>query len=199
MTDEFNVSLETCLEKKIGFEAYFIMWCLYNSKEEDLLKYVEVCKQIPTEEFISLQEKGYLIIVPIYDDKGKLQIHFHSMKLTKSGKDLFEVADFNTLFEEFRTYYPKTGGKDRKLQLDLKRCRALYKKAISNDIDRHKLLCICAKLYYEEKQRTNGQDYLQLMATWLHQENYEGYMDEAIKISNNEYKITTNEGNVDRI
>lgn len=199
MLDEFNVSLETCLEKQMSFEAYFIIWCLYNSKEKELTSYVENCRKIPTEEFTSLKDKGYILITPIYNEEGKLQIHFHSIKLTKLGKEVFEIQSFNDLFEEFRTYYPKTGGKNRKLQLDLKRCRALYKKAINNDIDKHKLICLCARLYYEEKQRTNGQDYLQLMATWLHQENYEGYMEEAIKISSNDIKITNNEGNVSRI
>lgn len=200
MIDEFNVSLEACLEKKIGFEAYFILWCLYNSKEKELVSYTESCRRIPTEEFISLEEKGYITIVPIYNEEKKLQIHFHSIRLTKVGKELFEAQDFNSLFEEFKTYYPSTVGKaKRRLHTDLKRCRVLYKKIINNDVSKHKLMCLCARLYYEEKQRSGSETFMQNLPTWLHQENYEAYMDEAIKVTNNNFSAKSNEGNVDRI
>ncbi len=200
MIDEFNVSLETCLEKQMSFEAYFIIWSLYNSKEKELLSYVETCRKIPTEEFINLQEKGYLLIAPIYDQDKKLQVTFHGLKLTKLGKELFEKQDFNSLFEEFKACYPSTVGKaKRRLHTDLKRCKLLYKKIINDDISRHNLLCICAKLYFEEKQRSGSETFMQNLPTWLHQENYEAYMEEAMKISNSDNKTTKNEGNIDRI
>lgn len=181
MNEEFNVKIETLFINNLSFEGYFILWCLNYKDETKLLSYVKNCRKIPTEIFRLLESKGYISISKeLQDDK----ITYSSLKLLDQGKRLFNVQDFETLFNELRECYPKEAGKSgRKLHLDLKRCRALYKKIIGNDLDLHELICKCAKLYHTEKIRSNSEDYMQLLATWLHQQNYEQYIDEARKIS----------------
>jgi len=182
MKEEFNVSLKTLFEKQLSFEAYFIIWCLYNKQKQQLIEYVSTCRLIPTEEFEKLSEKGLISINRnnIIDNN----ITYESLSLTKNGKNVFEIDNFDILFNEFRKAYPsfvKDRFSRRPLHVDLKRCKNLYKKIINDSIETHNLLCRCAMLYHEEKKRSGSEMYMQNLATWLHQENYLPYMEEASK------------------
>ena len=85
-------------------------------------------------------------------------------------------------FGEFRKCYPlsvKSGNQVRRLQGNLKRCRQLYEKVLMETT--HEILCKCAELYTQEKYRTNSQMYIQNLETWLHQRNYEQYLEDIDK------------------
>lgn len=178
MNTKFNVDLNIIISNQISLEAYFILWCLFNKDEVTLLEYTRNCRKIPTEIFNLLEQQQLITIKKqqIQDNK----ITFNSLNITKQGSSLFEKHDFDKLFEELRESYPKVAGKTgRKLHQDLKRCKALYKKIINDDISLHKLICKCAIMYHQDKLKTGSEDYLQLLPTWLHQENYNQYIEDA--------------------
>lgn len=188
MKEEFNVSLKTLFEKQLGFEAYFILWCLYNKQKEQLIDYVAQCRKIPTEEFYKLKDKK---LITIGETNASLNspnvgvITYEHLKLTKLGLEVFELQNFDVLFNEFRNAYPSVVGDRftrRRLHTDLKRCKNLYKKIINDDIELHNKMCKCAMLYHEEKRRSGSEMYMQNLVTWLHQENYLPYMEEAGKV-----------------
>lgn len=194
MNNELNISFEEIVELQLSFEAYFILWSLYHNKKEYIHKYVEICRKIPTEDIRKLESEGYITI----DNSSIVNniITLNHLHLTAKGKQLFTLPDIDALFDEFRKYYPsRIGG--RSLHSDLKRCKALYKKIIGNSIDKHKLLCKCAALYIEEKKRSNSEKYIQLLPSWLHQENYKMYMDDAKKVS--EVELVEKESGLDDI
>lgn len=176
MKDDFNINIKTLIQNNLSFEAYFILYCLYNDSEMLLLEYTRNCRKIPTIIFTDLRDNNYISINEMLVDDNK--IIFKALNLTTKGKSVFVLLDTNKLFEEFRQIYPKSTPSGRKLHQNLKKCESLYSKIIGNDLDMHKILCKCAKLYVEEKIRTNGEDFYQLLQTWLNQENYKVYIDE---------------------
>lgn len=181
MKDKFNVNLDILVSNGLSFEGYFILWCLITNEESTLLNYTRNCRKIPTEIFNLLEQQQLITInrQQITDNN----ITYNSLKITQSGKQLFNVQDFDKMFEEFRQSYPtKAGISGRRLHLDLKRCKTLYKKIIGTDAKLHEAMCNCAKLYAIEKRRTNSEVYMQNLATWLHQENYTDYLEEAQKV-----------------
>jgi hypothetical protein len=181
MNEQFTVSLDTLLRNNLSFEAYFILWCLYNKQEGTITDYVENCGAISKTVWTKLQDKGYLSFTGEVE-----QITYNRLSISDKGISLFTLKDFDTIFAELREAYPshvKDGSTRRPLHTDLKRCKALYKKLIETDIEKHKLICKCALLYYNEKKRAGGEKYMQNLATWLHQQNYESYLDEAKNLS----------------
>ena len=184
MDTKFNVNLNTLVSNKLTFEGYFILWCLNINDENPLMEYVRNCRKIPTEIFNLLQQQNFITI-----EKRQLKdnkITFNSLNITQLGRNLFETPDFDVLFEELKQSYPKEVGNKlnkRRLHTDLKRCKVLYKKIINDDIDLHRNICKSAILYHQEKLKTGSEIYMQNLATWLHQENYNQYLEEA-KLSN---------------
>lgn len=182
MNNNFNVSLEAVVDNNLGFEAYFILWCLYNKQESKLYEYTQNCKKISLEEFTGLADKGLVVI----NDSSIVNKHITAsdLRLTEKANGLFELDNFEELFKELKQAYPswvKNGPSKRALHTDMKRCKSLYKKIIGDDIEMHKLICKCAKLYHQEKRRSNSEQFMQNLVTWLHQQNYEVYMEEAQK------------------
>lgn len=191
MNKKFNVDIELITSNKLSFEAYFILWCLNYKDKVSLLSYTRNCKKISTETFNQLEANNYITINrQIIQDN---QITFNSLTITNLGKDLFITTDFDSLFKELRDSYPKTAGRSgRKLHQDLGRCKTLYKKIINEDIELHKLICKAAKLYHNDKIKTNSEDYLQMLSTWLSQQNYELYLEDAKSIDYNSIEPQTN-------
>lgn len=193
MNQEFNVNFESLIFNKLTFEEYFILWCLHYKNDTLLLKYVQNCRQIPTEIFNKLENKHFILI---NRDLDSLEITFNSLKITNSGIDLFKIQSFDTQFKELRESYPMEVGNTRlkrRLHSDLKRCRTLYKKILDDNPSLHSLICKCARLYHEEKKRSNSEMYMQSFVTWLHQQNYEQYMQDAInenvETDDNNYEV----------
>ncbi len=181
-----NFDLNKLIQYKLSFEAWFILYCLNENNEKNLIEYVRSCRKIPTEIFYELEEKQLLFINKHLVVEGK--ISFSALKITVEGKDLFRIQDFDVLFKELRESYPeKVGVKPdiRRLHGDLRSCRELYKKLIKDDIKMHDLICKCAKLYYIEKKKSNSDLYMQNLVTWLRQENYKQYIEEAANLTLN--------------
>jgi len=180
MNTKFNIDLNILLGNQLTFEGYFILWCLNYKNETTLLEYIKECRKIPTEIFDLLEVQQLITIKRQQLINNK--ITFNSLEITKQGSNLFEVQDFDQLFEELKQSYPKEVGNKlnkRRLHTDLKRCKALYKKIINDDIELHKNICKSAIMYHQEKLKTNSEIYMQNLATWLHQENYNQYLEEA--------------------
>lgn len=177
MENKFKIDIDVLLENELNMEGYFILWCLFHKEELLLVTYVNKCRKIPTEIFDDLQERQLLTITRQTKDDN---ISYKMLAITSKGKTLFEVVNIDELFNKFREFYPKKAGtQGRALHLDLKRCKSLYKKIIGNKIEKHDLLCKCATLYHLEKQRLGSEVYMQNLASWLYQGNYEEYMHDA--------------------
>ncbi len=194
MTEEFTINIETLIINKLSFEAYFILWCLNFKNEALLLNYINSCRKIPTEIFNDLETRELITIDKTLVINNK--ITYSSLHINASGRNIFSIQNFDIMFEELRNSYPKEVGPDkRKLHLDLKRCKALYKKIIGTDTKLHTLICNCAKIHHNEKKRSNSEIYMQNLATWLFQKNYEQYFDDA----KNYNQITIEQSNMTSI
>ncbi len=184
MNDNLTINLSTLISSNLSLEAYLILWCLHTKNEELMLEYIRNCRKIPTEIFDLLEQQQYITIQrqQIKDNK----ITFNSLNITTLGKNLFTIKDIDRLFEELKQSYPATVGNKlnkRRLHTDLKRCKALYKKIINDDLELHENICKSAIMYHQEKLKTGSEIYMQNLATWLHQENYNQYLEEA-KLAN---------------
>ena len=64
----------------------------------------------------------------------------------------------------------------------MNRCRKLYKDTIRKDIDKHNLILKCIKLYIKDKKDGNSLEFIQALPAFLHQRNWEAYVEEANEI-----------------
>lgn len=181
----FEVNITTLIEKKLGFEAYFVLYCLFTNDYTLLSSYITNCKSIPTAIYEQIRTAGYVT----YDTKdGK--IYFELLSLTALGKSLFDNRNpiqAENQFDEFRKHYPssvKVPGRTvpRRLHGDLVRCRKIYKALMMETT--HDILCKAADLYHYEKQKSNSEHFMQDLATWLHQKNYQQYLEDIDKTTN---------------
>lgn len=180
-----QINFDKLIHNKLSFESWFIMYCLYNKNDKSLIDYVNNCRKIPTEMF-NLLEQQELITINRQLQKDNI-IGYSMLNITNKGKSLFDIIDFDRMFNELKECYPKEVGdklNKRRLHTDLKRCKVLYKKIINDDLELHNTICKAAKLYHQEKLKTNSEIYMQQLPTWLHQENYNQYLEEA-RLSNN--------------
>jgi hypothetical protein len=181
----FEVNINTLIEKKIGFEAYFVLYCLYTNDPVLLSSYIVNCKKLPTELYEKLSVDGY-VTYTMKDGK----IFFELLSLTALGKSLFanrNPKEADSQFDDFRKHYPssvKVPGRTvpRRLHSDLARCRKLYKALMMETT--HEILCKAADLYHYEKQKANSEHFMQDLATWLHQKNYQQYLEDINKTIN---------------
>lgn len=177
--NNYDVNIKTILESKLGFEAHFVLYCIHNKTKDLIVQYTNQCKKINTDIFKSLESDGYLNITTTDTDK----IYFELLSLTDKGQCL--IASVRTLtsekqFEEFKTFYPnkvKNGVEIRRLHGNLRKCKTSYEKLLLETS--HDILCKCAKLYHNEKIRSNSEIYMQNLETWLNQKNYLQYVDDV--------------------
>ena len=91
------------------------------------------------------------------------------------------------MFEELKNTYPKSikgpNGAKRVLHTDMARCRKLYKDTVKIDVSLHNLILKCIKLYIKDKKEGNSVEFIQALPAFLHQRNWEGYIDEAKEIN----------------
>ncbi len=196
MIIEFNIP--QLLELKLTFEEYFVLFCVKYGHKQTLLDYSKSINKVPTTTFSSLKERGFLDYVE--DEKGL--IYFEVLKIMETGEILFpKVSSFEVCFSEFRETYPKKFA-ERPLHTDKARCEKLYKDIIMGkkgvlDVEKHKLILKCVKLYVQSLTKTGKMTFIQAMPAFLNQRNYEAWEDEAQKISDVD-KIT-NDSNVDAV
>lgn len=205
----YQIDIKTLISLELGFEAYFVLYCLYKKDDSLMLSYIRSCKKINTEIFKELESNEYLKINYAKEDD---KIYFHNLILLDKGKLIFEQNQKNKVlpssellatddsgirkFDEFRNNYPKIIKKNgkifRRTHTNLKRCLRLYNEILSEGIT-HEDLCRCARLYIKEKKDTNSEEFIQLLETWLHKRIYETYIDEI------EHVITKDHNNFDII
>jgi len=177
MLIEFNVN--QLIVNKLTFEEYFLLFCIKYSHEGILISYVKNVSQYPDEVFEKLQEQGFLN----YARNENGDILFRSLKLGDKAVTLFPLNNqsFEVCFAELKQTYPKKFG-ERVLHLDNARCIELYKKAIINngvvDLEKHNLIIKCIKLEVEKRTNTGQLKFMQALPTYLHQKNWEPYIDE---------------------
>jgi hypothetical protein len=178
----FEINIDTLFEAKLGFEAYFILYCIHTKNKQLITTYTTQCKKIETNIFKQLQTDGYLDI----KNQSDHNIYFELLSLANKGIVLFSginsTFDLEKQFGEFRTCYPmvvKEGLKSRRLHTDLSRCKKLYETLLMETT--HDILCKCAKIYTAEKFKSNEQIYMQDLSTWLHQKNYLLYVEDVDK------------------
>lgn len=187
MLIEINMSL--LIANKLTLDEYFLLFCIKNSHKDVLLDYIRSTKPFSTEMFEELQEKAFLVYA--LDKEGL--ILFSSLKLGDKAVALFPKIDqtFEVCFAELKQTYPKKFG-ERVLHLDNARCIELYKKNIVVNgvvnVDKHNLIIKCIKLEVDKRTRTGQMQYMQALPTYLHQKNWEPYIDE-IGTSNTEEDI----------
>lgn len=176
MVIEFE--LDSMLEHKLTFEDYFLLFCVKYSQKELVIKYVKSIKSYSEESIKNLSNNGFLTY--LLDDDGL--ISFSSVKLTDKGNSLFKnTGDFEVCYAELKQTYPKSFS-GRKLHLDNQRCIDLYKKTIVKngviDVSLHSKILKCIKAEVAERTRTGKMQFIQAFPTYLHQKNWEAYMEE---------------------
>ena len=141
-------------------------------------------------ELLSLSEKG---VETVRKAEERLACEAKSSQDGESSESSQPLVGLNTEsnFESFRKFYPNRvlqGPGYRNLHSDLKRCKKLYDKLCMETS--HDILCKCAELYIEDCRKSNT--YIQNLATWLHQENYKNYLNDALETTNNQTNNFTN-------
>lgn len=178
--NEFKVNFDKLLEYKLKLDEYFLIWAVCFNKENLVLNYVKSGVKFSNESLLKLQEQDFLTF------KKKEKVNFKDLNPTTKSKNMFGISEsltFDKAFEELRAVYPAKTPNKRSLHNDLARCKRLYKELVGNPVDpaTHDLIKACAKKYWKELARTRQADYAQLLATWLHQQNYLNYVEEVQK------------------
>ena len=186
--------IQKVINLNIGFESFFVLYCLYHKDKTLIYEYVTKCKKINTEIFKSLESDGYLLID---DPEQTNKITFELLSLTEKGFNLIRLNDMvlsdpathNSVsnFEGFRKFYPtlvKDGLKERRLQGNVKRCKALYDKLLAETT--HDILCKCAEIYTNIHKKSGDSIYMQNLETWLNQKTYQLYLEDVEKETNNQ-------------
>lgn len=186
--NELKINIDTLIKLKIGFEEYFVLYCLYLKNKELIVSYASGCNKISTDVFLKLES---LNLIKIDKYKNDDKIYYELLSLTQIGQAALR-PEFPNIekgnFDEFRTFYPKrvkSGFATRPLHGNLKRCKSLYDKLLMETS--HDILCKCAKAYHNEKIKSGSESYMQNLETWLNQKNYLDYLDliENIQLTTN--------------
>ena len=185
--DKITVDLDKLFHNKLKLEDYFLLSCLINNDKDLLIRYTTLCGSIPLNVFLNLRNSGFIIL------NNEVDITFESITVTQQTRVLFNIQEnsqIDELFVELLSTYPNkvtrlTGG-TRRLHNDLVKCKTLYKKTISNyanniDIELHKKIIKCIKLYYQEHIKDNKQEFMQLLATFLYQKTWQQYLNDIDK------------------
>ena len=107
------------------------------------------------------------------------------------------------MFEELKNTYPKSikgpNGAKRVLHTDMARCRKLYKDTVKIDVSLHNLILKCIKLYIKDKKEGNSVEFIQALPAFLHQRNWEGYIDALMALRNTMSHLHELENDLDHV
>jgi hypothetical protein len=181
---KFQIDVATVLELKLGFEAYFVLYCLHTKDSELLLSYTRSCKKIDTQILNDLASSGYLTITTDME-----KISYSNLVLTEEGRSLFKSADSVAScmdeYDIFKQNYPtsvKVGRIPRRLHGNKARCIKLFRDIRKEGITTEDL-SRCARIYIKEKLASGDHKYIQLLETWLSKRTYEEYLSELETIN----------------
>ena len=185
LNETVELDLGNLVDMQLSLDAWLVLYCVVNKNKNLLERYVTSVKPINTEVFKRLKLDGFLE----YNDSEK--ITFSQLSATPKTSILFvnkqdeQKQQFEELFAELRNVYPKRvpaeNGTTRPLHGDLARCKKLYHKIIHTkfgyDITLHKRILEAIKANILEAEKSRRLQYLQNLATYLHQQNYIQYFD----------------------
>lgn len=185
-----SIDFDLLIENEITLDGWFLLYSLTNNKSDLFINYVKTCGKSKSDHIQKLVDKGFIIL------NDKSNISFSTIKITDSGKKLVKLENkelekrFDENFIKLRETYPKLvpaeNGTFRRLHGDLSRCRKIYKKTImSNEgfIDQelhNKIIKSIEKLVYEYT-KSKRLPFMQNLVTYLHQQNYLQYFEDADK------------------
>lgn len=182
-----QLNINKVIQSKLGFEACFILYCVYTKDEDLIYNYIENCNKINTEIFLKLKDKGLLDINSVDYNS----ISFDILSLTKAGKKLaLELTEINVSegnFEEFVKCYPskvQANGKARPLKVNLDRCKKLYNELLLETT--HEILCKTAEIYINERKKSGEEQFTVQLQVWLNQKYYQNYIEELNNYSDNQ-------------
>jgi hypothetical protein len=191
-----SVDFDLLLRNKLKIEEYFVLFCLVNHLDEDLVKYIDLTGNVTAGLFQRLQSLGYVVL------KDENNITFETIILTEHSKQLFGVNnsdEFEPLFKELLSTYPNkvkrlTGG-TRRLHNNLDGCRKTYKLTLMSigklNINLHKKIMLCIRMYHQEHLKDNKVEFMQLLSTFLNQKTWEQYLEEVTHITDLPKPTTT--------
>lgn len=191
---KFEIDMNIAISYGLDLESCLILYCIKTNNNNLISSYASKCKKINTELFKSLEKQGFIIVK--WDSTEK--IYLDLLSLASRGEQLIATLfptkpigveitneDLEKQFGEFKKIYPssvKQGLTTRRLHGNLSKCKKLYEKLLMETT--HDILCKAAKLYIEEKYRSNSQLYIQALETWLNQKNYLQYLEDINKTIN---------------
>ncbi len=167
-----EINVRMLFKSKLSIESYCILQWLTRSQRDLIEDYVKSYGKIDKFRFEELIELGYITIENLNN------IIFDQIKVNKAGIEVIgiEELDYNRLFKELREVYPKKGG-IRGLHTDLPRCRKLYKELITSE-EMHRKILNCTRLYVKSHKQAGKMEFIQALPAYLHQRNYEQYLDD---------------------
>ncbi len=173
-----TININNVIKSALNLEEYFILDCLNKGNKDLLEQYVRSCGIMEISRFDNLFKLG---MIEAFDAENIL---FSGLKLTpKALKTCGWDKSFEDYFKELRETYPKQAGKSgRQLHKDLPRCKKLYREIVDCE-DTHNMIIKAIKLDVEHHRKNGGLEYLQMLSTFLHQRNYEPYLEQ---LRNNE-------------
>lgn len=178
--ETIEFSLAKLLEHSLSFEDYFLLHSINFGRKNIFITYARNIKPIETSRLERLRDNGWVEYT--VEDNG--DVLFDSITLTDKNKVLFPSETLEQCFDELKKTYPKTVG-NRVLHLDNRRSKELYTKTIVKngviDLEMHKLILKCIQEHVKKAAKSGGLPYLQALPTFLHQRNWEPYIEEASK------------------
>ncbi len=182
-----EINLEKLIKHSLNLEGYFILYSLYNQREDLLESYVKKVNKIPSNIFNRLVTDGWL---NYSGDKVDISYNLDNIELTERfSKEILMVISnkgltFDEYFQQLREHFPvKAGNSDRRLHGDLVRCKNLYKTTIVKngriDEELHSVILQCVNFEINLRTKNKSLDYFQLLATWLSQRTWELYKEDV--------------------
>ncbi len=183
LIDDLRINVNDSIINKIPLDGLLVLYCVLHNKEDLLNEYIRIHNKINTGVLTDLIDRGYLL-----DTGTEKRIFFKNLSITDkflTEFNLKETTNFEDLFKELVTHFPKIVPVGRRLLGDKATCKALYKKILINDnkidLELHKLIIKCLDYELNERQRSGNLKYLQALVTWLRQKTYDQYVEDVIK------------------
>lgn len=148
------------LNKQMFSEASFFLKEFYTDIELDFLK--------------NLEEKRYVKLG--FEDSIEVhKIYPRAPILTVLNNIVIKETGY---FDEFKAKYPKVTPNGRRLHVNLTKAKTKYDKIVKDNEELHKKILKALELEKAERTLSNSLDYMQNIATYVNNENWNVYFDD---------------------
>lgn len=162
----------------------FVICYLLLKKEFNLLK--GCLSWIDSKELISvlrnLEAKRY---VKIGYEKIEESIDFEKIFVRQPFIEIMQLDITGTPFEELREIYPKKTSGGRRLHTNLILAKKKYLEFLRGNAQLHPLILKAVELEVKERTLHNKLDFMQNLATYIHQKSWDAYMEDVLKYQEN--------------